>query len=344
MSPITQSLILSSLAAGTIITMSSQSWITIWAGLELNTLAILPIISKNHHPRATEATTKYFLTQAAASAMILMASTLNAWHTGQWDITQLTTSPAPTLLTMALAMKLGLAPTHFWLPEVLQGTTLMTALLITTWQKLAPMAVLMMAHNNLQPSLLLMLGLASALWGGWAGLNQTQLRKIMAYSSIAHLGWIIAAASMSPPITLLMLWVYILLTTAMFTSMATLYLKTVKDLSTAWTLSPGLVALLLLTLLSLAGLPPLTGFLPKWLILQELTTHRLTAIAALFAAFSLLSLYFYLRLSYTSAITLHPTPTPTKNKWRQSRHKYTKLISPLTPINTAAIPLIPTML
>nr|ABY48670.1 NADH dehydrogenase subunit 2 [Xantusia sp. Magdalena] len=343
MSPTIQSLILSSLATGTIITMASQSWIMAWVGLEVNTLAILPIISKNHHPRATEAMTKYFLTQAAASTMILFASTLNAWHSGQWNTMQLTMEPASTLLTLALAMKLGLAPAHFWLPEVLQGSTIMTALIITTWQKLAPMAILIMIHQNLPTTTLLVLGLTSSLWGGWAGLNQTQLRKIMAYSSIAHLGWICIAITMNKTITILTLIIYILLTSMMFLSMNTNHSKTMKDLSTMWTLSPTIPTFILLTLLSLGGLPPLTGFLPKWLILQELTTHHLMLIATLLAFSALLSLFFYLRISYTTAITLHPNQTTISNKWRQKKYKYSKLISTLMPLTTIMIPMLPIM-
>nr|ABY48669.1 NADH dehydrogenase subunit 2 [Xantusia bolsonae] len=344
MSPIIQSIILSSLATGTIITMASQSWITAWVGLEINTLAILPIISKNHHPRSTEAMTKYFLTQAAASAMILFASTLNAWHSGQWNIMQLTTEPAPTMLTLALAMKLGLAPAHFWLPEVLQGSTIMTALIITTWQKLAPMTILIMIYQNLPTMILLMIGVTSSLWGGWAGLNQTQLRKIMAYSSIAHLGWIYIAISMHKTITILTLIIYILLTSTIFLSMSTSHSKTMKDLSTTWTLSPTITTFMLLTLLSLGGLPPLTGFLPKWLILQELTTHHLTPIATILAFSALLSLFFYLRISYTTTITLHPNPPTVSSKWRQKKHKHSKLISTLMPITIIMIPMSPLML
>nr|ABY48683.1 NADH dehydrogenase subunit 2 [Xantusia vigilis] len=344
MSPIIQSLIMSSLATGTIITMTSQSWILAWVGLEINTLAILPIISKPHHPRATEALTKYFLTQTAASTMILFASTLNAWHSGQWNIMQLTTEPASTVLTLALTMKLGLAPVHFWLPEVMQGSTIMTAMILTTWQKLAPMTILIMTHQNLPTTILLTIGIISSLWGGWAGLNQTQLRKILAYSSIAHLGWIYVALSMDETITILTLLIYILLTSLIFLSMNTSHSKTMKDMATTWTLSPTLTTFMLLTLLSLGGLPPLTGFLPKWLILQELTTHHLTPIATLLAFSALLSLFFYLRLSYTTTITLHPNPTTMSNKWRQKKYKHSKLISTMMPVTTTMIPMSPIML
>lgn len=81
-------------------------------GLEINTLAIVPLMAQHHHPRAVEAATKYFLTQAAAAATLLFASTTNAWLTGQWDIYQAAHPLTTALVAAALALKVGLAPLH----------------------------------------------------------------------------------------------------------------------------------------------------------------------------------------------------------------------------------------
>nr|ABW04619.1 NADH dehydrogenase subunit 2 [Crotaphytus vestigium] len=343
MSPTTTMILISSLAAGTIITLSSHHWLLAWIGLEINTLAIIPIISKLHHPRSTEAATKYFLTQAAASALILFSSTINAWETGTWNILSITNPQANILLTMALAMKLGLAPTHFWLPEILQGSTMKTALIISTWQKLAPAALMYLTINNLSPKILLTMGLLSATIGGWGGLNQTQLRKIMAYSSIAHLGWIAAIAPMMTNIMTLNLMIYIIMTTSMFLALITTQSKTIQDTTTSWTSSPTITITTMLTLLSLGGLPPLSGFLPKWLILEELTTQNLTPMATLLAMASLLSLFFYLRLTYTTTLTLSPNTPPTKHKWR-FKPKIPNLLTMMLPASTMILPLAPMML
>nr|BCO16621.1 NADH dehydrogenase subunit 2 [Scincus scincus] len=316
MNPLMFSIILSSLALGTVITMSSHHWLLAWIGLELNTLAIIPIIAKQHHPRATEAATKYFLTQAAASAMLLFSATTNAWTTGSWDIPHLMNQPASIMLTMALAMKLGLAPLHFWLPEVLQASPLKTALIITTWQKLAPLALLYLVQNSLNTTILLTMGLTSTLTGGWGGLNQTQTRKIMAFSSIAHLGWMTAVISLAPNIMLLNLGIYLLMTISTFMMLIHFSSKTIQDLTTTSTVTPTMIALMLVLLMSLGGLPPLTGFMPKWLILQELTTHGLSTTATILALSALLSLFFYLRLSYMTALTMFPTPMQNQHKWR----------------------------
>nr|QUW17329.1 NADH dehydrogenase subunit 2 [Mokopirirakau galaxias] len=320
MNPTTWLLLMFSLTSGTIITMTSSHWLLAWAGLEMNTLAIIPIISKQHHPRATEAATKYFLTQATASAMILFASSMNAWKTGQWDISQLSLPEANILLTLALAMKLGLAPLHFWLPETLQGTTLLTATLISTWQKLAPSTLLLMTINNLNQQTLMTLGLISAILGGWLGLNQTQTRKIMAFSSIAHMGWMFMALSMNPNLALITLITYLILTTAMFTALTVTSSKTLLDLGTTWPQTPTLLTTSMLTLMSLGGLPPLTGFMPKWLILNELMTFNLTLISIMMALSTLPSLFFYLRMSHMTTLTTPPKTTNNEHKWRFKSH------------------------
>nr|AAC27595.1 NADH dehydrogenase subunit II [Anolis vermiculatus] len=344
MSPTIYSIILSSLATGTIITMTSYHWLMAWIGLEINTLAIIPIISTKYHPRSTEAATKYFLTQAAASAMILFSSTTNAWLTGTWDITQISTTPSHILLTAALAMKLGLAPMHFWLPEVLQGSTMKTAFIITTWQKLAPMSLIYLTVNNLSTTILLSLGLLSSMVGGWGGLNQTQMRKIMAYSSIAHLGWMATISSIMTNLLMMNLMIYLIMTTTMFWALILSKSKTIQDTTTTWTFSPSLTIITMLTLLSLGGLPPLTGFMPKWLILEELTTQNFTPLATIMALSALLSLFFYLRLTYTTTLTMSPNTTKTKFKWRFKPSMMTPLLTMTTPMTIFFLPLTPLIL
>nr|AFT90721.1 NADH dehydrogenase subunit II [Anolis carolinensis]AFT90723.1 NADH dehydrogenase subunit II [Anolis carolinensis] len=337
-------IILSTLATGTIITMTSYHWLMAWVGLELNTLAIIPIISTMHHPRSTEAATKYFLTQAAASALILFSSMTNAWNTGSWDITQPLTSPSHILLTMALAMKLGLAPLHFWLPEVIQGSTMTTAFIITTWQKIAPMSLIFLTMNNLSTSVFLLMGLLSSLVGGWGGLNQTQTRKIMAYSSIAHLGWMATISSIMTNILIMNLLIYLIMTTSVFLSLIISKSKTIQDTTSTWTLSPTLTIIMLLSLLSLGGLPPLTGFIPKWLIMEELILQNFNLLISMMATSSLLSLYFYLRLTYTTALTLSPNTTQTKFKWRFYPNTSTMFITTPATISIFLLPMTPLIL
>nr|ABA01088.1 NADH dehydrogenase subunit 2 [Melidora macrorrhina] len=332
-----------SLLIGTTITISSSHWIMAWTGLEINTLAIIPLISKSHHPRAVEAAIKYFLVQAAASALILFSSTINAWQTGQWDITQLTNPTSSILLTTAIAMKLGLVPFHFWFPEVLQGSPMTTALLLSTLMKFPPITILFLTSHSLNPNLLTLMAISSAALGGWMGLNQTQVRKIMAFSSISHLGWMIIIILYNPKLTLLTFYLYSLMTTTVFLTLSTTKSLKLSTLMTSWTKTPSLNAALMLTLLSLAGLPPLTGFLPKWLILQELTKQEMAPAATIIAMLSLLGLFFYLRLAYYSTITLPPNPSNHMKQWYVSKATST-MIAPLTSLSVLLLPLSPMIL
>nr|YP_010976159.1 NADH dehydrogenase subunit 2 [Campostoma oligolepis]WNV28008.1 NADH dehydrogenase subunit 2 [Campostoma oligolepis]WNX94596.1 NADH dehydrogenase subunit 2 [Campostoma oligolepis]WNX94609.1 NADH dehydrogenase subunit 2 [Campostoma oligolepis] len=316
MNPYVLLALLSSLGLGTTLTFASSHWLLAWMGLEINTLAIVPLMAQHHHPRAVEATTKYFLTQATAAAVILFASTTNAWITGQWSMDSISNPIASTMVIAALALKIGLAPMHFWMPEVLQGLDLLTGLILSTWQKLAPLALIVLVAHAVDPLLLTALGLMSTLVGGWGGLNQTQLRKILAYSSIAHMGWMIIILQYAPHLTLLALLTYIFMTSAAFLTLKFSSATKIGTLATTWSKSPILVTTAALVLLSLGGLPPLTGFMPKWMILQELTKQSLPLTATLMALAALLSLYFYLRLCYAMALTISPNTVVSVTPWR----------------------------
>nr|YP_009116270.1 NADH dehydrogenase subunit 2 [Pseudocarcharias kamoharai]AJD22623.1 NADH dehydrogenase subunit 2 [Pseudocarcharias kamoharai] len=329
MNPIVLSIMISSLGLGTILTFIGSHWLLVWMGLEINTLAIIPLMIRQHHPRAVEASTKYFITQATASALLLFASIMNAWTSGEWGLTEMINPTSATLATIALALKIGLAPLHFWLPEVLQGLDLTTGLILSTWQKLAPFAILLQLYPSLNSNLLIFLGILSTMVGGWGGLNQTQLRKILAYSSIAHLGWMISILHYSHNLTQLNLILYIIMTSTTFLLFKTFNSTKINSISSSSSKSPLLSIIALLTLLSLGGLPPLSGFMPKWLILQELTKQNLTIPATIMAMMTLLSLFFYLRLCYATTLTMTPNSINMSTSWR------TKLSHNLT-LTTAA--------
>nr|AAL90573.1 NADH dehydrogenase subunit 2 [Furcifer balteatus] len=342
MNLLTQLMTVLNLILGTIITASSHHWLMAWAGLELNMLAILMIIMKPKHPRAAEAAIKYFLTQTIASTMILFSSTINAIQTGQWNISQMTDKYACTMLLLALTMKIGAAPIYFWLPEVMQGTTTMTALVIASWQKIAPLTILFMTHNNLPPKITMTIGIMSAIIGGWGGINQTQLRKLMAYSSIANLGWTMTIFTISPHTAMLNIMIYMIMLIPTFLLIKDMSLKTLQNSTTAWTSSPMASTLLTLMLLSLSGLPPLTGFLPKLLILNELVTQNFTPIATTMAMLSLISLFFYIRTTYITTMTTPPIMTPTTMKWRLTLYQQ-KLTTTFIPLSLMTLPLLPVL-
>nr|YP_010430986.1 NADH dehydrogenase subunit 2 [Fundulus dispar]USS60520.3 NADH dehydrogenase subunit 2 [Fundulus dispar] len=343
MNPYILTILLFTLGLGTTITFASSHWLLAWMGLEINTLAILPLMCQCHHPRAVEATTKYFLTQATAAAVLLFATITNAWVTGQWNLELMNEPLSTALITLALALKIGLAPLHAWMPEVLQGLDLTTGLILSTWQKLAPFCLLLQICPS-NTTLLLVLGTASTLVGGWGGLNQNQLRKVLAYSSIAHLGWMVLVIQFFPPLTLMTLLLYFIMTFSLFISFKVNNATNINSLSTSWSKTPIISSLLPLILLSLGGLPPLSGFIPKWLILQELTKQELVPLAFLAALSALFSLYFYLRISYAVTLTMTPNILMSTLPWRLSSYQHTLPLALASSLTIWLLPLTPAVI
>nr|ALT66280.1 NADH dehydrogenase subunit 2 [Rhinolophus ferrumequinum tragatus] len=341
MNPLIFTMISFTIILGTLIVMTSSHWLLIWIGFEMNMLAIIPMMMKRSNPRSTEASTKYFLTQATASMLLMLAIIINLFHSGQWTVTNILSPTASVIMTLALTMKLGLSPFHFWVPEVTQGIPLSSGLILLTWQKLAPLSVLYQISHSINLDILLTMSILSILVGGWGGLNQTQLRKILAYSSIAHMGWMTAIMAYNPTMALLNLILYILMTTTTFMLFMTNASTTTLSLSHLWNKMPVLTTSILAIMLSLGGLPPLTGFLPKWMIIQELTKNDNIILPTLMAITALLNLYFYMRLTYTTSLTMFPSTNNMKIKWQFENTKWTTLLSPMIILSTLTLPLAP---
>nr|WEM12655.1 NADH dehydrogenase subunit 2 [Canis lupus] len=334
-------IIMATIMTGTMIVMLSSHWLLIWIGFEMNMLAIIPILMKKYNPRAMEASTKYFLTQATASMLLMMGVTINLLYSGQWVISKISNPIASIMMTIALTMKLGLSPFHFWVPEVTQGVTLMSGMILLTWQKIAPMSILYQISPSINTNLLMLMALTSVLVGGWGGLNQTQLRKIMAYSSIAHMGWMAAIITYNPTMMILNLTLYILMTLSTFMLFMLNSSTTTLSLSHMWNKFPLITSMILILMLSLGGLPPLSGFIPKWMIIQELTKNNMIIIPTLMAITALLNLYFYLRLTYSTALTMFPSTNNMKMKWQFEYTKKATLLPPLIITSTMLLPLTP---
>nr|YP_009353896.1 NADH dehydrogenase subunit 2 [Rhinolophus thomasi]AQZ26197.1 NADH dehydrogenase subunit 2 [Rhinolophus thomasi] len=341
MNPIIFATISSTIVLGTLIVMTSSHWLLVWIGFEMNMLAIIPMMMKRSNPRSTEASTKYFLTQATASMLLMLSIIINLLHSGQWTVTNILSPTASVIMTLALTMKLGLSPFHFWVPEVTQGIPLSSGLILLTWQKLAPLSILYQISHSINLDILLTMSILSILIGGWGGLNQTQLRKILAYSSIAHMGWMTAIMTYNPTMALLNLVLYILMTTTTFMLFMTNSSTTTLSLSHLWNKMPLLTASILVIMLSLGGLPPLTGFLPKWMIIQELTKNDSIILPTLMAITALLNLYFYMRLTYTTSLTMFPSTNNMKIKWQFESTKWTTYLSPMIILSTLTLPLAP---
>nr|WRI60628.1 NADH dehydrogenase subunit 2 [Hylomys vorax] len=342
MNPIIFSSMILMIFLGTMIVLLSSHWFLSWVGFEMNMFAMIPLITIKKSPRSTEAAVKYFMTQASASMIFMFAISINYFLSGQWTITNLNNFTSMTLLIMSMFMKLGTAPFHFWVPEVTQGVPLMTGMILLTWQKIAPLFILYQSTQCSKSHMVIMpLALLSIFIGGWGGLNQLQLRKIMAYSSIAHMGWILMIMAFNPTIMMLNLFIYMIITLTMMILLNYLNTTTTSTLSQAWNSNFVITSIILIILLSLGGLPPLSGFSPKWLIIQEMTKSHSIILPTTMAITALLNLLFYLRIIYASSMTLFPSTSQTKMKWMHKKQKINIFTPPLISLSILLIPLTP---
>nr|QLD22061.1 NADH dehydrogenase subunit 2 [Guerlinguetus aestuans] len=344
MNLLTSATIYLTLFSGTMIALFSSHWLFIWIGLEMSLLAIIPILVSKPNPRSIEAASKYFLIQATASMIFMMAAIINFYYTGEWSVSNTINYLSSFMLTMALSMKMGLAPFHLWVPEVTQGIPLMSGLILLTWQKIAPISIMFQIAPSINYTLIMIMALMSILLGGWGGLNQTQLRKILAYSSIAHMGWMMAIISFDPTLSILNLLIYIVLTINMFMLLYYNKKTSTLSLSSSWNKSPLFASIILTVLMSLGGLPPLTGFSPKWMIIKELVSNNNIILPTSMAILALLNLYFYMRLIYSTSLTLFPSSNNIKFKWQFENSKISPLMSTITITSTMLLPLTPTLL
>lgn len=329
--------------SGTLIVVSSEKWFVIWVGLELRTLALVPLLCSGFSPRKVEAAIKYFLIQALSAAILLNGALIQAWLVGTWSILEPLNNISLILLIIAIAFKLGLSPCHFWFPDVLQGLPFLQGLVIATWQKIAPLIILFSFRQLVLAPLIVLLGIISVLIGGWGGLNQTQTRKILAFSSIGKMGWITITSVYSYQAALSMLIIYLIINTAIFLVLDFFNAPTLGHLKILAQLSPIRVLLIIVSVLSLGGLPPLTGFMLKFFSLYFLIGKGFILLSSLLIIGRLLSLFFYLRISFNASLILFPQHIISLTSWRKMSYltptRKTWLVSTFSVLGTTTIPL-----
>nr|AXS65981.1 NADH dehydrogenase subunit 2 [Curculionoidea sp. 6 KM-2017]AXS65991.1 NADH dehydrogenase subunit 2 [Curculionoidea sp. 5 KM-2017] len=286
---------LNTLMLSTMISVSSISWFTAWMGLEINLLSMITLMKNNKNKFSTEASMKYFIVQAMASSLLLFSILL---FMNSNNMKFVIPSDISLLTNTALMMKMGAAPFHFWLPEVVSGMKWNMIFILLTWQKIAPMILLF--YSTYLPLYLSIIIILSSLISGIQGLNQTCIRKIMAYSSINHVSWMIASI-----ITSLNTWTYyfIIYSLINYNIMSILNMHNIfyiNQMNKLFSQNKKMKFFFMMNFLSLGGLPPFLGFLPKWISIHMLIKNNFLALSLLLIILSLISLYFYIRITLTS--------------------------------------------
>nr|QUB07189.1 NADH dehydrogenase subunit 2 [Syneta adamsi] len=298
-------LFFNSLCLGTLIAISSYSWFGMWLGLEVNLLSIIPLMSSPKNLYPSESSIKYFITQSLASSMFL-ASLMLMMNTQEFIFNK---NHLILILNSSLMLKLGAAPLHAWFPEVVEGLSWMNNFIMLTWQKISPMVILM---YNLQINFFILIIMISSIISGLLGLNQISLRKIMAYSSINHIAWMLGSMLNFKLIWMIYFLIYSLITFNIIIIFVEMNMFYINQMFTTFLNFKSLKFLISLNFLSLGGLPPFLGFMPKWLTINNLVEMNLMFLSMILIIFTLITLYFYLRLTFSSFMiytneTMHKT-------------------------------------
>ncbi len=318
---------------GQMVMISAGNFLTIYLGLELMSLALYALVAiRRDHAQSTEAAMKYFVLGALASGFMLYGMSMlygatgnldlrniaDAVNSGQIDYLPLTFGVV--FLVAGLAFKLGAVPFHMWVPDVYQGSPTAVTLVLAAAPKLAAFAItlriLVVGLGDLtadwQPMLLILAFLSLAI-GNLTAIMQTNFKRMLAYSTISHMGFILlglASGSLdgdkqfdteSYGSALFYMLTYVLTTLATFGLMMLMSregheCEDISDLKGLNRRSPWMAALLLLLMCSLAGLPPLVGFDAKLLILQTLLKSDRLWLAVVAVLFSLIGAFYYLRV------------------------------------------------
>ena len=316
----------------TLLTLMANNVIIIWVGLELNLLAIIPLLINSYHINESESAIKYFIIQAIGGILFLLGSLripLREWSILYNEklfrgftnpipptIWEIYISKIPILLFLSgLLIKLGAAPFHFWFPQVISGISWPICILITTWQKIPPLIIISyLSKLGNYIYWIILIGLIGVIVGGIIGINQTQLRPLLAYSSVAHIGWILLAINLATYIILIYLSIYIII------SLAIIIVAYINNQSAISIITPiksfsYLTKLYIIILLfRYGGIPPLQGFLPKLIVSYSIVAHSIYILIVITIIFSLIPLYYYFNLLFNCFI--YPQYIPPTNQIR----------------------------
>nr|YP_009868682.1 NADH dehydrogenase subunit 2 [Alphitobius diaperinus]QKI32129.1 NADH dehydrogenase subunit 2 [Alphitobius diaperinus]QNK05471.1 NADH dehydrogenase subunit 2 [Alphitobius diaperinus] len=314
---------INSMIMGTLISISSYSWLSMWMGLEINLLSIIPLFTNSKNIYSSESSLKYFITQAMASMILLMAvmmlllneefisPQMNLWFT--------------MMMNSALLTKMGAAPFHYWFPEVIEGLNWTNSFILLTWQKIAPMMLLMNMKINIQ--FITAIIITSLIISTISGFNQISLRKILAFSSINHIAWMLSSLMMS-----LSMWtIYFIVYTIINLNVISMFKLTnsyfINQINNMMNQNKMIKLSFMINFMSLGGLPPFLGFMPKWLVINWMTDNNLMTLTFIMIVTTLIMLFVYIRIMMSSMMLFLNEPKNINLKINQTKLILMNMIS-----------------
>ena len=314
-------LILSSVL-GMMVMISSNDLLVFYMGLELQSLALYVLATFNRDQlKSTEAGLKYFVLSALSSGLLLYGCSLIYGFSGSTNFeiiaNQLTSDEyvltfGIVFILVGLAFKISAVPFHMWAPDVYEGSPTSVTLFFTMVPKIAALTVfirfLYVPFLNLIDQwqmIIVFLSIASMLFGAIAAIGQTNIKRLIAYSSIGHVGYILAGLATGSnegiQSSIIYITIYVIMNLALFSCLLMLkrndqYYEDIDDLSGLSKNHPLLSLSLLVILFSLAGIPPLAGFFAKFYIFKTVIEQSMYFLAIVGLLSTVVAAFYYLRI------------------------------------------------
>nr|YP_010883248.1 NADH dehydrogenase subunit 2 [Pylorgus porrectus]WIF28473.1 NADH dehydrogenase subunit 2 [Pylorgus porrectus] len=293
----------------TVMTLSSSSWLGMWMGLEMNLMSFIPLMYNQNNLKSSQAMMIYFLTQSISS-MIMLFSMISIMMMSSTLIKEM----AKISIMISIMIKIGMPPFHSWMPEVMGALAWMPIFMLSTWQKMGPLFILSTVISS--PTIYLFI-ISGSLISAIGGINVTSTRKIMAYSSMSHLSW------MSMLMTTSMNWYKYMMMYSMMMSMMCYNFHNynfyfMNQINSKIPIM-GKMSMSIM-LLSLGGMPPMLGFLPKWMVIQTMLYNNMYLLMMFMLLMSLITLFYYMRLISSLMLSFSST-----SKMINTKNNYTTL-------------------
>jgi NADH-quinone oxidoreductase subunit N len=312
---------------GMLMMISANDLITLYVGLELQALALYVVAAmKRDSGRATEAGLKYFVLGALSSGMFLYGASLVYGFTGQTQLDEITRTISLggssigltfglVFVLAGLAFKISAVPFHMWTPDVYEGAPTPVTAFFAAAPKVAAMALIVrVVYSSFEPvardwqQIVIFLSIASMVLAAFAGIGQSNIKRLIAYSSIGNVGFALVGLSAASEVGVqgvaVYMAIYMVMTVGLFACVLSLktdngYVESIADMAGLSQSRPFVAAIMALLLFSMIGLPPLAGFFAKWHVFIAAIEARLYVLAVIGVLASAVSAFYYLKIIRT---------------------------------------------
>ncbi len=309
---------------GMMVMVSANDLMSLYVGLELQSLALYVVAAmKREDGKATEAGLKYFVLGALSSGMLLYGASLIYGFTGMTQLDQIVTAVAGAqrsvglifgmvFLIAGIAFKISAVPFHMWTPDVYEGAPTPVTAFFAAAPKVAAMALIIrvvtvpfggVTHDWQQ--IVIFLSIASMVLAAFAAIGQNNIKRLLAYSSIGHVGFALVGLSAGTSVGVegvaVYMAIYVAMTICMFAALLSLrtsngYVETIPQMAGLAQKRPFIAAIIAIVMFSFIGLPPLAGFFAKWQVFLAAIDAHLFALAIIGVLASAVSAFYYLRI------------------------------------------------